>query len=98
MILTIEEKRLIFQILNKIMQADLVVRQEELDFLDTIFYQFELSMDEFDHMDNIDIDELKKEFTVQSDEVKIYAHKLFIEMANCDHHLDPRELYMINAF
>ena len=95
--LTIEEKRVIFQILNVIMKADLIVRQEELDFLDDIFYRFELSVDEFDHIDNIDIDYLRKEYAGLSNEVKEFAYKLFMDMANCDHYVDPREIAIINT-
>ena len=58
--LTIHERRIIFQILNLIMTADLIVKQDEIDYMDDIFRRFELSVDEFDHMDNIDLDYLKK--------------------------------------
>ena len=60
--LTLDDKRTIFQILNLIMKADLVVKQEEVKFLDSVFNEFGLSLDEFDHMDDIDTDYLKKQF------------------------------------
>lgn len=93
--LTIHERRIIFQILNLIMTADLIVKQDEIDYMDDIFRRFELSVDEFDHMDNIDLDYLKKEFSTLSSKHQEYAKKLFIGMANCDGCLDPRELAII---
>jgi len=93
--LTLKEKRIIYQILILIMKADLVNRQEELTFLDKIFHEFNLSIDEFDHMDNIDIDYLIEEMSSFPEECKRYAKKLFMQMAVCDGFVDPREMEII---
>ena len=71
--LTLDDKRTIFQILNLIMKADLVVKQEEVKFLDSVFNEFGLSLDEFDHMDDIDTDYLKKQFAHFTNQQKQYA-------------------------
>lgn len=94
--ITIKAKRVIFQILILIMKADLVTKDEEIEFLDRVFKEFELSIDEFDHMENIDADSLIKEFALLSCDTKTYARKLFFEMAQCDGFVDPRELSIIN--
>lgn len=44
--LSINEKRTIFQILVLIMKADDVIRPEEMDFLDGVFNDFHMSIDE----------------------------------------------------
>lgn len=98
MTLNVTEKRIIFQILVLIMKADEIMRQEEIDFLDKIFNEFELSIIEFDHMDDIDIEYLKKEYSVFCQDKKEYAHKLFLEMANCDGYVDPRETSIVKLF
>lgn len=92
------EKRIIFQILVLIMKADQITKDEEVRFLDRLFDDFGLSIDLFDHMENLDSDILKKEFSQLSDDVKVYARKLFIEMAECDGFLDPREINIIENF
>lgn len=93
--LNANEKRIIFHILFHIMKADLVTREEEIRFLDQIFKDFKLSIDEFDHMDELDIDYLFKEYISFNDETKVYAHNLFLEMAKCDGYVDSRELEII---
>lgn len=96
--LTLKEKRVIFQILVLIMKADLVTKQEEIDFLDNVFQEYGLSIDEFDHMDDIDYDYLKNEFSLLSDATKQYAKNVFMQMAKCDGYVDPREVKMIETF
>lgn len=96
--LTLKEKRTVYQILVLIMEADLVNRQEEIDFLDKTFSDFGLTFDEFDHMDDIDIDYLKNEFLTFEDAHRQYASELFYEMAKCDGYVDPREIQMIDSF
>lgn len=96
--LTLDDKRTLFQILNLIMKADLVVKQEEVKFLDSVFNEFGLSLDEFDHMDDIDTDYLKKQFAHFTNQQKQYAKKLFLQMARCDGFVDPREMDTIDYF
>jgi len=95
--MTLNTKRTIFQILVLIMRADLVNREEETSFLDKVFNDFGLTIDEFDHMDGLDFDYLKKEFSTFNEEQKQYARKLFLEMANCDGYADPREMEIIDS-
>lgn len=96
--LNIEEKRVIYRLLICVMNADSITKIEELTFLDEIFDKFELSIDEFDHMEDMDFDYLIKEFANFADEKKNYAVQLFKEMASCDGYIDPRELMMIETF
>ena len=47
---SIQEKRVIYNILAQIMKADTIINPAEVRFLDEVFYNFNLSLDEFDHM------------------------------------------------
>lgn len=96
--LTFSEKRIIFRVLNLIMKADFVINPAEVEFLDNIFREYGLDLQEFDHMEDIDLEELKKDFSTFSIEKKLYAHKLFKEMSECDGFVDPRELQVIDNF
>lgn len=96
--LSLGEKRIIYQILIQIMNADLINQPEEIDFLNEVFNEFELTIDEFDHMDDIDLDYLRKEFSHFSKEKKQYAIDLFTRMAQCDGYVDSRETNLIKLF
>ena len=94
--LTLSEKRTIFRILNLIMRADFIIKPAEIEFLDKVFKRFELDLSEFDHMEDLEIEELFDIYSSFSSETKEYAKKLFIEMAECDGFVDPREMTIIN--
>lgn len=93
--LTKEEKRIVFHILVHIMKADLIEDPREIQFLDNVFQEFNLDIAEFDHMELMDIDYLKGEFSNFSKEKKEYSKKLFYDMAGCDGYVDPREVEII---
>lgn len=94
--ITLQAKRIIFQILVLIMRADSIIKEEEISFLNNVFTEFGLSYDEFDHMDDLDIDYLIREFALLPRDCKAYAKGLFLQMAQCDGFVDPREMAIIN--
>ena len=95
--LTISEKRIIFRILNLIMKADFVINPAEVEYLDKIFGMFELELNEFDHMEDVELEELIKGYSQFPKETKEYAKRLFMGMAECDGYIDPREIEVINS-
>ena len=95
--LTISEKRIIFTTLSLIMKADFVINPVEVEYLDKVFCLFELELSEFDHMEYVEIEELKTGFSLFATETKDYAKKLFMEMAECDGYVDPREIDVIQS-
>lgn len=95
---TITEKRIIFQILTLIMKADFILNPAEVEYLDKVFADFEMDINEFDHMEDITIEELSNDFSKFTGEKKEYAKKLFIKMSECDGYADPREVDIINYF
>ena len=92
---SIQEKRVIYNILAQIMKADTIINPAEVRFLDEVFYNFNLSLDEFDHMEEVDFDELSLAFSNFSEEKKEYARQMFVEMSECDGYVDPREKSLI---
>ena len=95
--LTLSEKRIIFRILNLIMKADFIINPAEVEYMDKIFDSFQLELSEFDHMEDVEIEELINGFSFFSTETKEYAKQLFIEMAECDGYVDPREMELIQT-
>lgn len=93
--LNLAEKRVIFYILSMIMKADNILDPAEINFLDSVFEEFQLEINEFDHMDDLSCDELCKQFYLFSPDTKKYANMLFVRMAECDGYIDPRELAII---
>ena len=96
--ITLAEKRVIFCVLNLIMKADYIINSAETEYLDTIFKTFNLDLSEFDHMEEIEFNELLASFSRFPVATKEYARKLFIKMSECDGYVDPRELEIINKF
>ena len=96
--ITLAEKRVIFRILNMIMKADYIINTAETEYLDTIFKTFNLDLSEFDHMEEIELNELLDSYSTFPLETKEYARKLFTKMSECDGYVDPRELEIINKF
>lgn len=95
--LTLSEKRIIFRLLNLIMKADLIINPAEVEYVDKIFDSFQLELSEFDHMEDVELEELITGFSFFSNETKEYAKKLFMEMAECDGYVDPREMELIQT-
>ena len=93
--LSLSEKRIIYQILTLVMKADFILHPAEVSFLDRVFQEFNLSIDEFDHMENVEFEELASAFSSFSDDKKDYSKLLFLGMAECDGYVDPRELALI---
>ena len=94
-IFSLSEKRTIYQILTLIMKADFILNPAEVSFLDRVFEEFNMSIDEFDHMEDVEFEELASAFSLFSKDKKAYAKRLFMEMAECDGYIDPREVAII---
>ena len=93
--LTLAEKKIIFQILTLIMKADFILNPAEIEYLDKVFNDFELNINEFDHIEDVSIEELTSDFSKFTAEKKKYAKKLFIEMAESDGYFHPKEAAII---
>lgn len=94
-IFSLSEKRTIYHILTLIMKADFILNPAEVSFLDRVFEEFNMSIDEFDHMEDVEFEELASAFSLFSKDKKESAKRLFMEMAECDGYIDPREVAII---
>ena len=94
--LSIDEKRIVFNILVQIMDADLIEDPAEMAYLDKVFHEFNLDLSEFDHMETLDMDYLGAEFSKFEPAKREYSKRLFREMAECDGYVDPREVAIID--
>lgn len=79
------------------MKADFIINPAEVEYVDKIFDSFQLELSEFDHMEDVELEELITGFSFFSNETKEYAKKLFMEMAECDGYVDPREMELIQT-
>lgn len=91
-----QEKRTILHILTLIMEADSVIHPKEIDYINSLMKDFGLSSAEFDHMEMLDFDLLKKEYQNMSEEKQKTAQAYFINMAKCDGYIHPNEIELIN--
>ena len=66
-----------------------------LKLSDVVDFIYNLSLDEFDHMEEVDFDELSQAFSKFTEEKKDYAKQMFVKMSECDGYVDPREISLI---
>lgn len=91
----IERYALIF-ILMQVMEADSVIHEQEIAFLNRIFIQFEITEQEISIISNLDLQQCESIIMEMESSKKKEAVALFKEMASCDGYIDPRELKIID--
>lgn len=77
----------------KELRVELSERQENILELK----DFSLSLAEFDHMDMLDFDVLKKEFSLMNDEKRNKAKEYFLNLAMIDGNFHTKEKAIING-
>ncbi|MBP5340776.1 MAG: TerB family tellurite resistance protein [Bacteroidales bacterium] len=90
-----QEKRTILQILTMIMEADAVIHPKEVEYINSLMNEFGLSSAEFDHMDMLDFDILKKEFGMMNKENQKLANEYFKNLAKIDGNIHNNEKKII---
>lgn len=90
------EKLTIIAILVGIMEADEIIHPNEMEFLNSIISQFEISESELEQIVEMDLDLALCQFRKFSDDKRLESKKLFMDMARCDGYVDKRELKIIN--
>ena len=88
-------KYAIITILSQIMNADGVSHPKEVEFMDKVFADLDISIDELEDMSDIDYIQAQSVFCVMSDEKKNFAHSLFVSMAKVDGYVHPLESALI---
>ena len=93
--LTKIEKYAIIIILSQIMNADGIIHPKEEKFLDKVFADFDISIDDSEDMSDMDDIQAQSVFNVMSDKKKNFAHSLFVSMAEIDGYVHPLESALI---
>lgn len=91
-----QEKRTILQLLVMIMEADLVIHPNEVDYINSIREDFGLSSAEYDHMDMLDFDILKNDFAKMSVDKKNTAKRFFVDLAKADGNIHKNEQSLLD--
>ena len=77
------------------MEADGVIHRSEEVFLDNAFKHIDVTRETLCFLERKDADECIQDFIDMSLEKRNYAKQLFVQMAECDGFVDPRELDII---
>lgn len=91
------EQHAIVSVLIAIMEADGIIHPDETSYLNKILLEFATSESEIEEIPAFDpliTPFILKEMT---EEKKIEARQIFINMAKCDGYADPRELEIIKT-
>ena len=96
--LTIIEKYAIVIILSQIMNADGVIHPKEEEYMNKIYEEFDISIDDLEDMEDMDATQANSVFSVMSDDKKKYARSLFISMSEADGYVHPFESALIERY
>lgn len=88
----------IISILILIMEADGVIDPNEIQFLNKMLLEFNISELDLETISSYDINHCRVILSDMDAENIEYAKSLFVEMAKCDGYADPRELEIIERF
>lgn len=92
-----QEKYAIVSVLIKIMEADGIIDPHEVDFLDGVLVDLNISEQEMEIIQEYDFGQDFAVIKQLSNEKLNAAKELFINMAKCDGYADPRELQIISS-
>lgn len=95
--LTTNEKHAIIAILSDIMKADGIIHPKEEEYLDGIYKAFGVTINDLEDIANIDDIHAKRCIEGMSRENKEYVRTLFIDMAECDGYVHPKEMKIISS-
>lgn len=90
------EKYAIIKVLSHIMKADGIIHPKEEEYMDKIYYDFSITINDLEDITNIDDIQTKLILSGMSDENKSIAQDLFIGMAKADGTIHPKETLIIN--
>ncbi|MBD5201298.1 MAG: hypothetical protein HDS85_04540 [Bacteroidales bacterium] len=96
-ILSKQEKYAIVSVLIKIMEADGIIDPHEVEFLDGVLVDLNISEQEMEIIQEYDLGQDIAIIKQLSNEKMNAAKELFIKMAKCDGYADPRELQIISS-
>lgn len=93
---TIKEKYAIINVLTHIMKADGVVHPKEEEYMNQMYFDFGITINDLEKISNIDEIQTKLIISGMDKENKDEARLLFIGMAESDGFIHPKEIEIIN--
>ena len=94
--LTIIEKFAIVTILSQIMKADGIIHPKEEEYMDKIYAELDIRINDLEDMTNMDDIQAKTVINEMFVEKKQYAQSLFVSMAEADGYIHPKETELID--
>lgn len=93
--LKLEEKYAILAILKLIMEADTIIHPKEIEFMDGMIAQYNVSLSDLEEISSLDLLTCKPILNKMDDSTKAYAKDIFLKMAWVDEDFDVREKAII---
>ena len=94
--LTTNEKFAIIAILTEIMKADGITHPKEEEYMNGIYRVFGVTINDLEDIGSLDNIQAKYILDGMIDEKRKYVRNLFLEMAECDGYVHPKEMQLIN--
>lgn len=94
---TLTEKYAIINILSAIMEADTVIHPKEVKYMNSVMESLQIVVSDLDHLEIQDFWLDRQIIRDMPNDKRTEAKKLFMEMAECDGYVDPREMELIQT-
>jgi uncharacterized tellurite resistance protein B-like protein len=94
---TTNEKYAIVSMLILIMEADTIIHPKEIEYMDSILKDFAITIEDNDHMDDIDLQMCLNVINEMSEDKRTMAKEIFNKMACVDGCVDPREKQLLDS-
>lgn len=93
---TLNEKIAIVSILSQIMYADGIIHPKEEEYMDKVYEELGLTINDIDSITNMDIIQAYNILNEMAQKKREYAHSLFVSMAESDGYVHPKEMDVID--
>lgn len=90
------EKQTIIYLLSLIMEADGLIHPNEIEYMDSVIKQLGISHQEYDHLEEADLQTASTLFKQMSKEKQEEVRNMCHTMSQIDGFVDPRETEVIN--
>lgn len=94
---SLTEKYAIINILSAIMEADTVIHPKEVEYMNSVMESLQIVVSDLDHLEIQDFWLDRQIIRDMPNDKRTEAKKLFMEMAECDGYVDPREMELIQT-
>ena len=94
---TLKIKYAIINILSAIMEADTVIHPKEVEYMNSVMESLQIVVSDLDHLEIQDFWLDRQIIRDMPNDKRTEAKKLFMEMAECDGYVDPREMELIQT-